>query len=129
MFFAHILTAMAIAVGLWALFSFGFRRGGPWPGLLMFLILIFLGTWAGGVWLQPFGPVFWGVSFLPFLIIGLLVALLVAAATPPPPSALRQREPPPEAEPVVAGIAVSAFFWILIVVLGGSILLRYAMAS
>ena len=119
MFLPHFLTALAVAIILWAVFALGFRRSGPWPGIILFLAVVFLGTWAGGVWLQPFGPTVWGVAFLPFLLIGILVALLVAAATPPPPVEAVEETPPPE-------VAVGAFFWVLVIVLLASLVLWYA---
>ena len=33
---------------------------GPWTSLLLFFIIIFLATWAGGVWLSPIDPPLWG---------------------------------------------------------------------
>lgn len=52
-------------------------------GLLFFFTVLFLATWAGGLWLAPFGPTIWGVSWVGFLIVGLVVALLLAAVAPP----------------------------------------------
>jgi hypothetical protein len=50
---------------------------------IVFLFLaLFLPIWAGGIWLGPMGPAVFGMYFLPFLLIGLGVALLLAAVAP-----------------------------------------------
>lgn len=54
----------------------GFRR---WRDRFGFLLLVLLGSWAGGVWLVAFGPVISGTHWLPFLIAGIMVALLALA--------------------------------------------------
>lgn len=54
-----------------------------WGVILFLFVILFLGIWAGGVWIEPFGPEAWGVAWLPFLFVGLILALVVAAAAPP----------------------------------------------
>lgn len=44
------------------------------------LVVLFLATWAGGIWLVPLGPRVWGAYWLGFLVVGILVALIIAAA-------------------------------------------------
>ena len=60
---------------------------------ILFTFLIFLYgkhrrpvvlIWAGGIWLRPAGPLLWGVSFINFLIVGLVATLLILAFSPPP---------------------------------------------
>lgn len=106
------------------------RRGpGPFSGLLFFLLLLFLAVWAGGIWITPVGPVAWGVSWVTFLVLGLVFSMLLAAAIPPiKPRSLKRHKPSPE-ETVAAEaaeIAVDFFFWILIFVLLATIVSRYA---
>jgi hypothetical protein len=55
-------------------------------GIMTFAFLfvaLFLPIWAGGIWLGPMGPAILGMYVLPFLLIGLCVALLLAAVSPP----------------------------------------------
>ena len=85
-----IITDLAIALIftlLIGLFFLGCRRCGPWQGLGWFFMLLFLFTWAGGVWTGPYGPVLWGYYWLPFFIVGIVFALLLAAAVVPGPRA------------------------------------------
>lgn len=82
-FLIDFLFAAVFAVLLTLIFSTLFRRKGPWSRGLVFFLVVFLAAWAGGVWLVPFGPTLFGVTWLPFLIAGLFVALILAAALPP----------------------------------------------
>jgi hypothetical protein len=45
-------------------------------------VTLFLATWAGGVWVVPFGPTHLGVTWLPFLLIEILLAVLIVALSP-----------------------------------------------
>jgi hypothetical protein len=48
------------------------------PSKLFFLLLVlFFATWAGGIWLVPVGPRVWGVSWLSFLSVALVVGLFI----------------------------------------------------
>lgn len=74
LFIAGLVTLIVVLLGLT-----GIRRSGPWPGVAGFALLIFLASWAGGIWLHPFGPTWWGVFFLPFLVAGIIMAMLMRA--------------------------------------------------
>ena len=130
MIIGELITALIIAVLLSLLLAaaFGWERPGR-PGILPSLIflffIIFITTWAIGGWLEPFGPTVLEVYWLPFLFIGLVVALILAAAIPPrrPRSAreaVRQAETASEAQ-----AALGAFFWILFVGLIVLLAVRY----
>lgn len=45
------------------------RRTGAWPLFLFLFFLLLMTTWAGGVWLTPFGPILWGACWPPFLAV------------------------------------------------------------
>ena len=120
MIVGELITALLIAALLSLLLAaaFGWERPGR-PGMLPSLIflffIIFITTWAVGGWMTPFGPAILGIYWLPFLLIGLVVALILAAAVPPrrPRSAreaVRQAETASEAQ-----APLGAFFWILFV--------------
>ncbi|MDA8165367.1 MAG: hypothetical protein M0017_10110 [Desulfobacteraceae bacterium] len=68
--------SLVIALVLSLLFAWLIRRRGPRAGFFWFFILIFLATWAVGIWARPFGPSLWGVYWLTFVIVGVIVALL-----------------------------------------------------
>jgi len=81
MFFTDVMTAIIVATVIMVpLYLTG--RTGPWSGRIWFGLVLFLFTWVGGVWGGPYGPVLWGVSWLPFVFFGLIFALLMAAGVP-----------------------------------------------
>lgn len=126
MFFTDILLAFAFALLFAGLFSLVFKRTGPWASFVVLFIVIFLAAWAGGVWIRPVGPALFGIYWLPFLIVGLILALLMAAAagsSRPPRTrmeAIRQAEEKAEAER-----AFDAFFWVFIIIMVAIIVLGY----
>ncbi len=92
MFVLELLIAVAVALLLAAVLVFPLRRRGPGPleGLLFFFLIIFLAAWAGGLWLTPIGPVAYGVPWVGFVVVGVILALILAAAATP-----RRRLPKP----------------------------------
>jgi hypothetical protein len=127
MFFGHLIFALILAMILAAVFGAGFRKHQWGVDLVFFFILLFLFTWAGGIWITPFGPLVWGVPFFSFLLVGLLFALLLAALFPAPNAKRKAYQSDPEIrkEAKDAAIAVDAFFWILIFALIVSIIVGY----
>ena len=138
MVFFDLLFAFLVALILGTVFTVGFRRYGPWSNLVFFLI-VFLAAWAGGIWFAPAGPFVWRLYWIPFLVIGLIVALLIAATGPSPsrPSrgSLRQTEETQARETTgarrifnAAGEtfgALGVFFWSLLILLALVIVIRY----
>ncbi|MCF7859765.1 MAG: hypothetical protein K9N07_10670 [Candidatus Cloacimonetes bacterium] len=87
MFLIHLLFALILSIFFTAIFAAGFRRHRSKDGLVFYFIILFITTWAIGLWISPFGPMIFGAFILPFLISGFLFALLLAALMPPfPPS-------------------------------------------
>ncbi|WP_017732017.1 hypothetical protein [Nafulsella turpanensis] len=75
-----ILTAVAIAL----IFYFVLKVKGPWGNFWTFFVVLFLSIWAASLWVSPFGPVYWGIAWIPLLFIGIIVALLLSAMPSPP---------------------------------------------
>lgn len=118
----HLLCAAIVAL-LFSLLLLPFRRrksDDAWPAFWMFFLIILFASWAGGIWLAPFGPAASGVFWLPFLIVGFFVTLLLLAATPTPSVS---RLPAPDIpaktahEDTDAEVVFGIFFWILLVAL------------
>jgi len=108
-----------------AILGAGVRRIAVGPMLLAMFTVLFLATWAGGIWLVPPGARFAADYVAPFLLVGLMSALLVTAFIPRQPprtrgEALRQRE----ARLQVVSF-VNIFFWLLVAALLAVILTRY----
>jgi hypothetical protein len=74
-----------------------------------------LGAWAGGLWITPFGPTWFGISWLPFLMIAFFLALLLAAATPTQRPRTRSQAIAQERAEEAAANTLNVFFWLLIV--------------
>jgi len=117
MFFLDMVFALVIALLFTAIFTAGFRSRGPWGAWWVFLLVLFLATWAGGIWITPFGPPMFGVYWLPFVFVGLVFALLLTATVP---AETRRLRPYTEetAEMVAEETAIAAIgtvFWVLLV--------------
>lgn len=127
MFILELMFALFFALILTLIFASGIRRQGWGVGLLIFFMILFLATWAGGVWITPFGPLWWGVSWLPYLFVGLLIALLLAALLPA--DRIRPRAGggvrPEDRSQTETLATLDAFLWILMFGLLIAIIIAY----
>src|ERR1044071_9349843 len=117
-----IPAALVITLILTLLFSAFSKR--PLSGLWLFFLLIFLATWSGQLWIRPFGPVFWGISWIPLFIIAIFFYVLIVALLPPAP-APKVSSSDVKAEEEAPFIALGIFLWILLIILAISIVLGY----
>jgi Ca2+/Na+ antiporter len=128
----EILVALLVTLVLSAVFALATWKGGKRKGLIWLFLILFFATWAGGLWMRPFGPTLWGINWLSFLLVGVVVALILAAsqARPKPQGReetmeilenMRQRR---EAEQV-AWVTLTIFFWVLMLALLSAIIFRY----
>jgi hypothetical protein len=126
------LFALVIAFLIFVVFLHGFRRVGPFGGVLWFFLIVLFASWAGGVWVRPVGPMLWGVYWVPFLVVGLMVALLLAASSPPRPPGKPSKtidEEKRKREAEVLGVSLSVFFWVMLVFLVIAISVHYIMRA
>ena len=101
-------------------------------GLVWLFLMIFLATWAGGTWLKPFGPTLWGIHWLAFLLVGIIIVMFLVIFIPQKTPKGRQDtldmleriEQEKELEKV-AYITLNIFFWVLLSALVIAIILRY----
>ncbi|MFW6222112.1 MAG: hypothetical protein ACOC3T_00725 [Bacteroidota bacterium] len=127
MTFLEALLVIIAAVAIGALFYFVFKSTGPWGTFWTFLLVLILAGLVAEAWITPFGPVYYGIAWVPTLFVIILFALLLAAATPSrreehiieeketrlPPGESRRAREAGEATAAVVGI----FFWFLIIFL------------
>jgi hypothetical protein len=99
-------------------------QNSAWIALLFLFAIFFLAAFAGGLWIGPIGPTLLGGYWLPYLIVGLAIALLLLAAGsfPVDPRSARREPVNLQAqtdleEEADATTAFGIFFWILFVVL------------
>ena len=99
-----LLSSVAIAILVRGL---RFRPSTPVWSLF---VLFFFATWAGGVRMVPVGPSHFGLTWLPFVLIAILLSLLVVALGP------RGRQSPRDEREVEREVEVGLglFFWVLI---------------
>lgn len=127
-----VITAFIVALLLSLLLIpvVGRRRPGGdqgWGAAIFFFVLLFLFIWAGGIWVAPaeIGPRMYDIYWVPFFIVGIIVALLIAAI----PWHYPQTTHVPAEEEVRAESAAATvfgvFFWILAIVLIGVIIAAY----
>jgi len=116
MFIVDLVVALIVGLIIVSVVSRAFGTKGPWGSLLWFFLVVSLFAWAGGVWLVPFGPIFWGIGWLPIIFMGFLVSLLLTAASPRTPRWRRasQKEITSEAE---TRAVVDVIFWVVIICL------------
>ena len=130
MVFSDLLFVLLITLVLTAIFVVGFRRQRTGQIIAMFFVILFLATWAVGLWIVPVGPKVFGVPWVSYLIAGLLMALLLTALVPLAKSRRAKDETTAESEEKTVAIAVfDLFFWILIIALIAAIILRYTSLS
>jgi hypothetical protein len=124
MFLTHLLVAFLVALFL-SLLLIPLRRpktthakASTAVGVLFLFFILFLGTWAGGLWIMPFGSPWLGVYWMPFLVAGVFIALVVAATDQ---SSWRSKEREDtrsdRVERAALATAFGLLFWILIMAL------------
>jgi len=124
MYLWDFFVALLIAALLTAIFG-GLLGGHRTAGALIFFFVVLLfGTWAGGLWLTPMGPIWSGGSWISFIFVGLFFALILAAAIPPRRNRSAADDVSDEAE-TASLVAFGIFFWILIGGLIVAIISRY----
>ena len=121
MLVVHAIIALVLAGLSVGLLVAGLRVHGPWASTRALFLVLFLSTWAGGVWMAPFGPTVRNLYWLPFLLIAVLTAVLIAAIEPPRD---RTRTEVVERERELE-MGLGVFFWILVGALVLAVVLRY----
>jgi hypothetical protein len=127
MVFLDLIYVLVITLVLTAIFAVGFRRQRTWPVVLVFFVILFLATWAVGVWITP-AAALPGASWVPYLIVGLLFALLLTALIPLSRT-LRSDQTKEAEEKAIAIVVFDLFFWILVIGLIAAIIVRYVRFS
>jgi hypothetical protein len=132
MIIKEFLIALIVALLVCVIFALVTRSKVRRTGFGWFFLLVLIATWAGGVWLRPFGPAWGEIHWLQFLVIGLLVVLLFALFAPLKPprgrhDTLDQIEEIARQKELtkVTYITLGIVFWVILAILILAILLRY----
>ena len=127
-----------LAVGLAALFFtsislFVFRHRGPWGSYWSSLVIMMLGLWAAQVWIEPMGPVYGGVAWLPLLLAGIYLSVLLMPTESPhqeydplgrPENKLQKARAQQRKEDQTFRV-LNASFWLLLLVFAVIVVLGY----
>ncbi len=130
MFSLQAITALVVAIALSAVMILVFRWQRPgvrgyWASALYLFVLLFVASWAGGVWAAPFGPEVSGVYWLPFLMAGAIFALLLLGVAPfRRPDSAEEAQRQAEISAGAGGILHVAF-WLLLIALVIVIIAHY----
>jgi hypothetical protein len=127
-FVFSLVIALILSGGFVLLTRSRRKRQGFW----WLFLLIWIATWAGGIWLRPFGPSIGGVRWLQFLIAGLIFVGLIALFLPTRPpygrietleklTEMRQGKALEQATYVTLGV----LFWVILAILIIAIIVRY----
>jgi hypothetical protein len=127
MIFLDLVYVLVITLVLTAVFAVGFRRQRKWPVVLVFFVILFLATWAAGVWVTPAAALH-GKSWVSYLIVGLLFALLLTALIPLSRT-IKDDQAKEAEEKAIAIVVFDLFFWILVIGLIAAIIVRYVLFS
>jgi len=127
-----LITALIIASGLSYLFARNLKRRGERSGFFWFFLMIFMTTWAGGVWLTAFEsmrPVSRGLVFLAVGLAGALVVSFLAGRRYPRNrhetiDLLDRAREGRELEKVTY-LSLNVLFWAVLFVLLAAIVFRY----
>jgi hypothetical protein len=109
-----INTIMAIAAAFITAFIVSIiflpYRQGSVTSLIIFFVLLFLAAISSQFWIVPFGPTFYGVTWVPMIAIVIIFALLFSIPSRPIRS---KKENEDASEETASLITVSIFTWIL----------------
>lgn len=131
-----ILSVLLVAILISTIFFYVFNTKGPWGSFWTFFLIILLCVWISQIWIQPFGPLYFGIAWLTLATAGLLAALLLAAIPSQHSHQKRSIIPPKQKDPDPAGnssyesfsrktATISGIFWIFMVILLLVIVLGY----
>lgn len=116
MFIADLIVALFVGLFVVWIVSFAFGTRGPWDSFLWFFVVVSLFAWAGGVWLVPFGPIWWGIGWLPIILMAIFVSLLLTAASPRTRRWRRAAEKKANADDE-GRVVIDTIFWVLLICL------------
>jgi hypothetical protein len=133
-----IFFSFSIALIISFIVSLFIRKGMPRQGFWLFFLVIFLATWAGGIWGRSLNMPRIFRGWLPFLLSGLTAALIFSWLAPRDlhvgrRAVLDRKKTLAMLEEVerhrevkeATYITVNIFFWVVIILLLAAIILRY----
>ncbi|MGD1970004.1 MAG: hypothetical protein PVG52_02705 [Desulfobacterales bacterium] len=136
MAFKEFMISLVVALVLCVIVALVTRKKVRRTGFVWFFLFVLMATWAGGVWIRPFGPALSDVRWLQFLVVGLLVVLMFALFAPLKTPQGRQ-DTIDQLEEIarqkeltqMTYITLGIVFWVIFVILIIAIIARYVIGD
>ncbi len=114
--FLQILSSLFLALIVGSFFYYIVKYTGPWGSFWSFLLVLILAGFAASVWIEPFEPRFYEVSWIPMLVVIFIFALLLSAASPKKATRYEMNEKiigseEKNPQPLVLGVV----FWLFVI--------------
>ena len=120
---------IAIVLSLVLVGIFGWQhpgRIGIWPSIVFLVLILFAATWAGGAWIHKAGPHWGSLYWVPFVVVGIFLALLIATLIPPGQRPRNRREALEQVDRRrESGALIGILVWIVLIALFVIALVRY----
>jgi hypothetical protein len=134
MIFKEFLTSLVVALIVCVIFTLFTRSRTRRTGYIWFFLFVLMATWAGGVWIRPFGPLLADIRWLQSLVVGLLAVLLAALFAPLKTprgrhNTLNQLEDVAQQKQLekMTYISLGAVFWVLLCILTWAVIVNYVL--
>lgn len=134
--FKEFLMSLAVALVFFVIFALVTRSRIRRTGFVWTFLFVLMATWAGGVWVRPFGPVLADIRWMQFLVVGLLAVFLAALFAPLKPprgrhDTLDQLEEMARQKQLekMTYIALGIVFWVVLIVLIWAVIANYMMGN
>lgn len=111
-----IFGAFILALLISLLFAPGYRKGSYMP-LAIFFFILFMAGIASQYWITPFGPVWYGISWMPILLVILIFTFLFAAPSPYERRRIVKSNDDEKQAASAAVAAISIYLWLLFTIL------------
>ena len=132
----ELITALLIAILTVAGFLLLIRGSGTRYGKIWLFLIVFGATWAGGVWIHPFGPPIGVVYWLTFTLAGIVAVGLIGLFTPNRPphgrhETLEKLEQVKQSEELqqVTTMTLSVLLWVVLTIFILAIVFRYILSA
>lgn len=126
MFLTDLVLVLVISIVFTAAFAMGFRKLNFQFRMIFLFLILFLSTWAGGIWVKPIGPAVFSENFFSFLIVGFIMGMLLTAFLPPGNFESMNKEKQGDVQVESCRIVtVDILYLILVIVLSALILVEY----
>jgi hypothetical protein len=119
-FLVAFILALLISLG----FSRSYRgESSGMPVIFMFILLVLAGL-AAQYWVMPFGPIVWGIAWMPLVATVLIFTVLLIMPSPYQGRKPREKKEVIQNE-VKAAATISVFMWLLLFLLSVAVLVGY----